>query len=245
MGMSSAWDRRLGARAAAIGGVAGVFALLVMAATDDGASWARRAAMWGAIAPALGALGTIAAAQVAEARGELRALSALGVAPLRARAGAMAGGALLGFVGCGVAASGQADLGALFPRAAAARVWVAEGEAAMREVTLGARVGPGGALELVGRPAEARGGRLSEGALPGGARGAVIATLAAASIACPLWIAAARSRRGTIVAGVFAVALLIVGFHAAAAGRAHPAWLLAAPLLLLADALRYGARGSR
>ena len=45
-------------------------------------------------------------------------------------------------------------------------------------------------------------------------------------------------------AAVLALSLLILAFHAVAAGRARPLWLLASPLLLLADSVRYAARRS-
>src|SRR5262249_45951213 len=67
----SAWDLRLAARAFSVASVAALVALLVIVTTDHGASWARRAAMWGAIAPIAGAVGVVAALRVASARGEL------------------------------------------------------------------------------------------------------------------------------------------------------------------------------
>jgi hypothetical protein len=119
----SAWDRKLAARAAALAVMAALVALLVIVTTDDGAPWARRAAMWGAIAPVAGAVGTLGALRLAEARGEILALLAIGARPSRAQVGAVIGGVALALVGPGVAGSRWADRSALFPRPVEARVW--------------------------------------------------------------------------------------------------------------------------
>jgi hypothetical protein len=247
--MTSAWDRRLAARSLAVAGLAALVALLVIATTDDGAPWPRRLSMWAAVAPVLGALGTFAAARLAVARGELTALAALGVDPARAARGAALGGVMAGLVGMGVAASGWADLEALFPRATEAREWSVEGDGVLREATLGIRVEAGGAVTFVGEAAVLR----ERTGLPEKAEGVTIATLALAAFACPVWVVEGlggrsppargrRSLRRAIVA-LIAVATLIAAFQVVAAGRASPLWLLASPLLLLADAaaMRYRA----
>lgn len=242
--MSSAWDRRLAARALAIAGVTALVALVVIVTTDNGASWARRVAMWGAVAPVAGALGTVGAVRLAEARGELRALEALGEDPLRAVLGAIAGGTLIGLAGSSLTALPWADLTALFPREATARVWVVEGSGAMREETLGIRVLAGGGLSVLGGSAGWSSRSTFSSALAPGAASATAAALALAALACPVWSAVySRPLRKALV-GFGALALLIGAFQVVAAHRAWPPVLLAAPLVLLADAVvaRYLAR---
>lgn len=249
--MSSPWDRRLAARSLAIAGVAALVALLVIVTTDDGAPWRRRLSMWAAVAPVLGALGTFAAARIAIARGEISALSALGVDPARAARGAAAGGVIAGLAGLFVAASGWADLEALFPRAAEARAWTVEGDQALREATLGIRVEAGGSVTFVGEPEALK--KESTG-LPEMAEEAAIATLGIAAFACPVWVVEGletrsrpakdrRYRRGIVA--LIAIAMLIAAFQVAAAARASPIWLLASPILLLADALAMRYRDRR
>lgn len=265
--MLSAWDRKLAWRAFAIAGVTALSAVLVIVTTDDGAPWARRIAMWGAIAPVAGALGTLGAARLAEARGELRALFAIGVGPPRALAGAVRGGAALALVGPCLAASPWADLGALFPKPVEARVWQlvegrAEGgeergekaaRAAMVEATLGVRVEAGGRVTCergrAGAEAETEkeaggAGSLASPQGAGGA-GAAVGAIGLCAIACPVWVAVRATsaiRRGSVA--LAAIAGLIAAFQAVALGRGSPLLLFFAPLLLLADAAlaRYGAR---
>lgn len=232
----NAYDRSLARRAFAIGGVAAAVTLLVVAATDEGGPWAQRAGMTAAIAPIAGGLGALGAVRIAAARGELRALAAIGVERLHAVIGAVIGGAAVGLAGALVAASGRVDLAALFPRAPAARVWRVEG-AGLAELTLGLRVGPGGAITLVEPSAQASGP-------PAGAAAFAAAALAIAAIACPLWIAVeARAWRRAVVA-IAAAGAAIAAFQGVAAGRAPPHLLAVGPLLLVTDAAlaRYRAR---
>lgn len=252
--MGWAWDRRLAARSLGIAGVAALVALLVIVTTDEGAAWARRISMWAAVAPALGALGAFAAARVASARGEISALAALGVDPARAARGAAAGGVAAGLIGAAVAASGWAELDALFPRPAVVRAWTLDEDGALREATLGVRVEAGGVVTFVGDAAAASAESM---ALPEEAEQAAIATLALAAIACPVWVVEgmagragpARNRRGRkavrAIVGLGAVALLIAAFQIVAAARASPFVLVASPLLLLADAAAMRYRAAR
>lgn len=257
----SAWDLRLAARAFGVASVAALVALLVIVTTDDGASWARRAAMWGAIAPVAGAVGVIAALRVASARGELLALSAIGAQPGRAQAGAVVGGVVLALAGPVVLSSGFADQSALFPEPIEARAWVesdAPGEGgaslpaprSLLEITMGVRVERGGRVTF-----------LDEGAAPpvgaalqrrtlasSSSRAAIAATFAVAlcAFACPIWVAVRSSLLRKAIVGLIAVFALIAAFQAVAAERASAtfALLLASPSLLLADALvaRYRSR---
>lgn len=224
-------------------------ALLVIVTTDDGGPWARRVAMWAAVAPVLGALGTFATVRVAIARGEISALEALGVDPARAARGAAMGGVIAGALGVLVTASGWADLEALFPRPPDARAWTAGDDQALVEVTLGIRVDAGGDVTFVGEAAAQE----ERTAVSRSAKNATIATLGLAAFACPLWVveglaaSSPAARRGKSwrrgIVALIAVAALIAAFQVVAAALASPLWLLASPLLLLADAafMRYRA----
>lgn len=227
----SGWDRSLARRAATVGAVAAITTLIVVAATDAGGPWSLRLGMTAALAPICGALGTIAAVRVAQARGELRALAAVGVDPWRAAWGAVAGGSAVGLAGTVVALSGVADLGALFPQEGAVRRWVVEGDGrAVVETTLGLRLGAGGALSLVSPQAAAA-------ALPAGAMGFAIATIAAAAVGVPAWLGMARgSAARRVLTGGLVAAVAILAFRAVSAGLAPAAALLVAPLLLVGDA---------
>jgi hypothetical protein len=241
--VSSAWDRKLAARAAAIAGITALFTLLIIAATDEGAGLARRLGMAAALGPIAGAVGALAAIRIAAGRGELRALAAIGADPVRAARGAIVGGVLLAALGPALAASGVADLGGLFPRPAAAHVWIAR-EGGMTELTQGLRLDPGGAVSRVAVPPR------EAPPLPAGATAFTVIALAIAAVGVPLWAAAAATwgRRGAaagrVAVGVAALLLAIVAFQAVAAGRLPAAALLGAPLRLFLDgaAARYRAR---
>jgi hypothetical protein len=243
--MSSAWDRKLALRAAALAGITALFTLLIIAATDEGAPFTRRLGMASALGPIAGAVGALAAIRIAAGRGELRALAAIGVEPARAVRGAILGGVLLAAIGPALAASGVADLGGLFPRPAAARVWIAD-EDGMTELTQGLRIERGGAVARVA----ATGGEAP--ALPAGSTVLTVIALAIAAAGVPLWTAAAAAWGGSagpaarlrVVVGVAALVLAIVAFQAVAAGRLPAAALVGAPLILFLDgaAARYRAR---
>src|SRR4051794_3052746 len=95
----SAWDRKVARRAAAIAALVALLALAVVAATDEGAPWSQRVGMVAALLPIAGSIGAIAAIRIAERRGELCALAAIGVDPVRAVRGAVLGGVVLGLIG--------------------------------------------------------------------------------------------------------------------------------------------------
>lgn len=232
-GMLSAWDRRLARRAAALSGLTALVTLLVVATTDEGASAALRIGMVAALLPVAGSIGALAALRIAEGRGELRALAALGVDPVRAARGAILGGVALAIVGPALAASTLADLSGLFPQPVSVRLWIADG-AAMRELTQGFRLDPGGGLSLFA-PAP-----LADPIAVG--RGAplvcTVAALGLAAIGGPTWIATPRPLLERSLVGTLTLLLAIVAFQGVAAGRLPPALLLGAPLLLLIDSAR-------
>ncbi len=225
------WDLSLARRAALIGAVALATSLIVVAATDAGGPWSLRLGMTAALAPLCGALGTLTAVRVAEARGELRALAAVGADPWRVVAGAVVGGSAVGLVGPAMAAMRMADLAALFPRAAATRIWVADGEGTgLVERTLGIHIGAGGALVL-----EAP--RVASEALPAVATWFALLALAAAAVACPGWLVMTRNTPRRIAVGGMAATTTILAFQGVAAGRL-PAFVLSfAPAMLMVHAL--------
>ncbi len=199
--------------------------------------------MASALGPIAGAVGALGAIRLAAARGELRALGAIGLAPARAARGAIAGGALLAAIGPALSASGVADLGGLFPRPAAAHVWIAS-DGGMTELTQGLRVDRGGSMTRVAATPGAA------AALPASAAAFTVVALAIAAVGVPLWSAAAAawgagSAEGARVAvGVIGLLFAVVAFQAVAAGRSPPALLIVAPLILFLDgaAARYRAR---
>jgi hypothetical protein len=236
--MLCAWDRLLGRRAATIGMIVSLVVVLVVATTDEGASWHRRAAMCAALAPVAGSLGALAAERIAIARGELSALCAIGVSPSRAALGAILGGTALSLAGACIAASGWADLSALFPTAPPARAWMLADSGAMQEPSLGIVLSPAGDLSIFAARAPA-----TLSTLPPGAAAFAAVALALSAIACPPWTILAETAARRAIVGTLALASMLVSFHLVGAARAHPLMLLLAPVTLLVDvlAVRYRA----
>jgi hypothetical protein len=224
-----AWDRRLAARAVAIAAIAATVTLVIVAATDDGAPWPRRLAMWAALAPVAGALGSAGAIRIARSRGEARALLALGVEPSRLALGAVLGGVALALLGAALAASGWADLAALFPRPAVARVWAPDGAGGMREATLGILVGPGGAISRTGVDPSGLAG------LPPNAGLAAVIAVGLGALGAPPWASLELPRLRKLVVALISVVALIIGFQAVAAGRTTPLVLVLSPMALLIE----------
>jgi hypothetical protein len=220
-------------RALAIAALVAAGVVVVVAATDEGAGWARRAAMCAALAPLAGSAGALGAARIARARGEVRALEALGARPLRVVAGAVLGGALVGAVGPLVVLTGRTELDVLFPRPAEARVWVADEAGAMREASLGVRLGPGGELALLPRAAGLSSLEVPRGRL----RAPVACALLVLAFAGPL--GSVRTGRGPILAVAFVLLglAMVALFQLTAAGRADPWLLVLPPCVLVACAL--------
>ncbi len=235
--MLTRWDRSLAGRASAFAGLGALLLLLIVATTDEGAPWALRLGMVAALLPVAGALGTAATIRLAEARGELRALAALGVDPARVVRGAVVGGALIALVGAALAASGLADLRGLFPRPTATALWIVDG-AGMRERALGITLGPGGVLGRVAPEGP------SVGTLPAGIPVWTVLTIVLSALAGPVWTGAPGLGLRRLTAGMIALLGAVIAFQAVAAGRLPAPALLACPLILLIDGAlaRYLAR---
>lgn len=225
----SPWDLRLGRRAAALAALTALVALLVTVATDEGGPWSRRVAMAAALSPVAGAIGVFAALRIAESRGELRALAAIGGDPRRIARGAIVACVLVGLLGPLAAWLFAGDMEALFPRPVVPRSWVLHGAGGMRELTQGLVLAPGGVLSLLDAEAPAPTGP-SSGARPG----ALVSTAMLAVLA-PLWAGLPASPRRRALAAVVVLATMIVAFQLVAAGRVPVAAVLLPPLCLLLE----------
>ncbi len=215
-----------------IAALVGCVVLLVVVATDEGAGWARRAALCAALAPAAGAIGALAASRIARARGETRALEALGARPSRVLVGAVIGGAIVAAIGPALVFVSIADLEPLFPRPATPSAWVAEPNGGMRDGATGTRLGPGSALEVAQRSPE-----VALEVPLGERRVAVGFALVLLAIAAPLAAtkADASPGRGAIV--LLLVVAMIAAFQLVGARRVSAFAVCVPPLVLLAHAL--------
>lgn len=253
------WDSRLFLRAVAVALAALVLAWLVTAVTDEGGvSWGERAGRALPLTPGCAAIGAWAALAPALARGEARALEALGRCPAQIGAGAVLGGAAAGIAAAvAIAALHVVDIRGYYPTAARASAWRWESDAFVDPLR-GVRVDGAGVPEK--QPAQAS---AALAVLPLHAREAAALATAAAGAALPMLLAQAmltrhrsprQSRRdadGTSagspwrgphlvdsVATFAALAVSLVLFQASAARRA-PALLGALPpVVLLAHAAR-------
>jgi hypothetical protein len=228
----TAYDALLARRTAALGTALAVLAFLAMLGTDDAASTnAGRLGRLSALASLAGAGGVFIALAQARSRGEMRALSAAGVTPARAAAGAVAGGALVGLLGAALACVPGVDLTPLFPHALPAEGGFVSASGAWVDVTRGIRVAPDGAITRIGAPMAVD---VAASSTP---LGATVVALAFAAVAFPLWAAAPRTvvRRAAMSFAVASAAVFV--FHLVAAHRIGAITLVAPPLLLLLDAL--------
>jgi hypothetical protein len=235
----TAYDWLLARRTLALGTALGLLAFLVMLGTDDATSTlAGRVGRLAALVSLAGGGGAFIATEQARSRGEMRALGAAGVRPVKASLGAITGGAAVGALGPMLALARSVDLTPLFPRVGATGTgWVRQGDAWL-DATQGIVVRASGELSRVA-PSAVR--ALAEGPAP---RFATAAALAVAAIGFPLWATAesAAARRSIVALTVAAAAVAI--FHLVAAGRLSSAMLVVPPALLLCDALALHGRTS-
>jgi hypothetical protein len=238
-------------RAAVVALAALALAWLVTAATDEGGiSWGERAGRALPLTPGCAAIGTWAALAGSLARGEVRALEALGRSPAQIAASAVLGACAVGFAAAvAIAASHSVDVRGFYPTAARASAWQWEGDAFVNHAR-GIRVDKEGAPES--QPREPAAGMA---AIPPGGRAAAALASAAAGLALPMLLAEAmlarrpsrrqaprRDREGTAALSaalaVSAVAASIILFQAAAARRSPAMVGAIPPALLLAFAAR-------
>ena len=236
------WDTRAFARGAAIAALTLALVAVVTAASDEGGlAWGVRAGRTLPLAPVCSAVGAWLALAPARARGDDRALAALGRSPWGREGAAVAGGAVIALVASiAIAGIARVNVSGFYPRAEESIHWTYNGGGFTSDDGRW-RIGPDGVPSV--KPASIA-GIAAEGIPRLGRVSAAIAT-AALGLALPMLIARARSRRaaaialGAIGAGALAT---ILAFQAAAAALASALVALLPPLLLLAwAASRYRA----
>jgi hypothetical protein len=229
----TAYDALLARRSAALGLAVALLVFLTMLGTDDAASTnAGRLGRLAALASLAGGGGAFLGAAQARSRGELRALAATGLTPVRASLGAAIGGAVVGFFGVALALVPGVDLTRLFPHALPAEaVWTPD-QGGWLDPVRGIRVTVDGAIRLADAAKD-----LSPTASLPVPRAETVIALAVAALAFPLW-ATARERlpRRALVCFAVASAAVFV-FHLVAAQRIGAMTLVLPPFLLLIDAL--------
>jgi hypothetical protein len=213
------WDAKQAGGAALFAGLAFALAWLVTAATDEGSvASSVRVARTLPFAPACAALGAWLGQARGWAKGEGRALAALGRGPLASSGAAVAGGAAVAWVAAAAMGfGGVADVSGFFPVARAPDVYVADGGGAFIDTVSGYRVESDGSLVAPTAIGAGPTGSLPA-LLPPHAKAAAALWTALAGLAWPLLVARARraSRVATalVLAGMTSASVLL--FHAAA-----------------------------
>ena len=156
------------------------------------------------------------------ARGELRALVALGGAPFRMARGPMVTSWALGLAAALVLASPLSDPSSLFPALAAPAHWVVDSGALFDPVS-GVRVLKNGSLEF-GSAAPG----LAAAFVPSGFIALLV--IVPLSLFLPPWTSAEIGVFARLIAALFTLVAVVVLLHAAAANRVHPAWLISGVL---------------
>jgi hypothetical protein len=245
------WDAVVLVRAALLAGVALGLAWLITAATDEGGvPWGERAGRTLPLTPVCAAIGAWGALGPVRARGEVRAMEALGRSLWQISAPAVVGGAAIAVAAAlAIGSVGSVDAAGFYPAALRASAWTWQ-DSGFVDPGHGLRVEADGAPRRVA-PVEVR----PVMTIPRGGRAAAALATALAGIALPMLLAHAllvrpavdgerpsqvrgRARRWPMLAGALgAVASSMVLFQAAAA-HLSPALLAALPpALLLAFAL--------
>jgi len=236
------WDRGAFARGAAIAGLTlGLVAVVTAASDEGGLAWGVRAGRTLPLAPVCAAIGAWLALAPARARGDDRALAALGRSPWQREAAAIAGGGLVAILASlAIGALGQIDVAGFYPRAEESIEWRYDGAGFASEDRRWTVAADG--VPHVAEPAGL--GTAATGVPPCGRAAAALAT-ATLGVALPMLVARARSKRAVGIA-LFAIGFgaltTVLAFQAAAAQLASPLAALVPPLLLLvAAASRYRA----
>ena len=234
-------------RSAAVCSFALVLACLLTAATDEGdVGWAERVGRTLPLVPVCSAVGAWAALAPATARGEVRALAALGRSRAQSAAGAVAGGSMVALAASiALATVHRIDAGGFFPTIARSDLWRWDGSGFV-DFARGLLVGPRGEIERISVADGQFAATLER--LPSHARLAAALAVALAGIGFPLLIAhamvsrpdarVARTDARSLFAAAAAVALTILLFQAAASGHVPALWGVAPPALLLAFAMQ-------
>jgi len=228
----SAYDWLLARRTFLLSVALGGLVFAVMLSTDDAASThAGRAGRFAALVSLAGGAAAFIAIEQARSRGELRAIGAAGVQPVKAALGAVLGGAAFGAIGPIMIFVRGVDLGPLFPRGPASSAeWVARGQEWI-DVAHGVAVRVGGELARTSSRASPI---VAAAPIP---KVATALALGIAAIACPLWATARGAPlRRSAVALVVAAATVAV-FHLVAADHLPTVALVVPPVLLALDAI--------
>lgn len=224
-----AFDRSLFRRSLGIVMLLGLLGLGVMIATDEIGSTPRmRLSRLIAIAPGLIALGEGIVLAQARARGEIRALTALGASPFRATRGARVAGWFLGLVGVALLLSPLADPTPLFPAVVRSTPWLAFGSS-LADPASGARVTADGMVAF-GEIANSVGIAHAPGRWAAFASNAPIALVTPVWAACPLGIGA------RLAAAFVALVIAIVTLHGVAAEELPTLGLVLASVPLMLQA---------
>jgi hypothetical protein len=243
------------ARSASMSLLAFGMAWLVTAVTDEGGvAWGERAGRTLPVIPVCAAIGVWVALAPARARGEGRAMAALGRSRLQVGAAAVSGAALV----CALAAvalvvSSRLDASGFFPTARRADTWRWTGTEFV-DAARGALVREDGAPQTIATFApDARDLAPPLAAIPPHGRGAAALALGLAGLAVPLLLAHAmlvrpadrrlgRADARALGAAIGAVAASVVLFQASAAQRVPAVLGALPPAALLAFAVgRYRA----
>jgi hypothetical protein len=245
------WDANVMARAAVFAGLALGLVFALTAATDEGnVTWGERLGRAVPLAPFAAAVGVWGALAPVQARGEARALLALGRTQAQVAAAAVSGGAGIALVtAAAIALVSPVSLAGFYPTATHLRPWRWQ-DSAFVEPARGLRVGADGTpqrLDVTAPPVR------NESAIPGhgrfaasfvtGATGLALAALTARSVL------ETRRRRRLVARGASLAALVaatlfstVVLFQAAAVRRVPAPLGCVPPLGLMLFALRrYGA----
>jgi hypothetical protein len=236
------WDARAFARGAMIAGLALALVAVVTAASDEGGlAWGVRAGRTLPLAPVCSAVGAWLALAPARARGDDRALAAIGRSPWEREGAAIAGGAAIALLASlTIALLARVDVAGFYPRAEESVHWSHDGSGFASDDGRW-RVGADGVpLLLAASTAVAPVSSLP----PAGRASAALAT-AALGFALPMLVARIRSRRAAVLsfAAIGAGTLATLLAFQAAAAALSPALLAPLPplLLLVLAASRYRA----
>jgi hypothetical protein len=151
------WDAVVFARASALAGLALALAWLITAATDEGGvPWGERAGRTLPLTPVCAAIGAWGALAPVRARGEVRALEALGRSRTQIALAAIAGGAAVALAAALVlGAIRTVDIAGFYPSALHPSAWHWQ-NGAFVNTTQGLVVDADGTPSRVGSPAAAR-----------------------------------------------------------------------------------------
>jgi hypothetical protein len=230
-GPITSFDRRIFARSFAIATVIALLAAAVMISTDgEPAGSGGRLARLGAMAPVFGGLGSAIAIAQARARGEMTALASLGVRPMRAQAGALGSGFVVGLLGAIAAVCRGSDLEALFPRIAQSD-WIRLGDGAWWSDSGGVRIGSLQTDPLTFVAAGISRATWSPPRLP------VMVAIALSGVVLPIWLQSRTKLWEWIASGSILVIVQVALFHFVGAARVSAWALLIGPTLMLAHGL--------